>query len=285
MSTSPFRKILFAVRAEDLDGGWLDGAARLVAALRPAEVHAITVLPAGGRERDVAAGLARALPTARVVTAQGPPIDAILRHAASELIDLVVLGHRHGARSAALARRLARHAPCSVWMVPDGAPLVPRRLVVAVDFSPTSGAALDAALALCRALGLPECPVVSVYDTIEPEERGPASRVAATERADFESLMKQRDPGGVVVRPVFESAVDVASGVGRVAHRESADLIVLGSRGRSTATAVLLGSATEDVMDRAHCGVLVVRAAGGRPSFFETLVRRIFTEDDRPQCR
>ena len=45
----------------------------------------------------------------------------------------------------------------------------------------------------------------------------------------------------------------------RVAEREEADLIVLGSRGLNALESLLLGSVSEHVVHHAHCSVLVVR--------------------------
>jgi nucleotide-binding universal stress UspA family protein len=59
---------------------------------------------------------------------------------------------------------------------------------------------------------------------------------------------------------------EVAAGVGRVAdqltdaaRKVDADLIVMGSRGMSELGAVMLGSTSHEVLEQAHCPVLVVR--------------------------
>ncbi len=50
-----------------------------------------------------------------------------------------------------------------------------------------------------------------------------------------------------------------AAQIVRVAEREEADLIVLGSRGLNVLKTLLLGSVSEHVVRHAHCSVLVVR--------------------------
>ena len=50
-----------------------------------------------------------------------------------------------------------------------------------------------------------------------------------------------------------------AAQIVRVAEREEADLIVLGSRGLNVLESLLLGSVSDHVVRHAHCSVLVVR--------------------------
>jgi outer membrane protein OmpA-like peptidoglycan-associated protein len=54
-------------------------------------------------------------------------------------VDLILVGHGRGhSGKRALARRLAMKAPCSVWVVPEGAPARLNRILVPVDFSDPS---------------------------------------------------------------------------------------------------------------------------------------------------
>ena len=62
--------------------------------------------------------------------------------------------------------------------------------------------------------------------------------------------------------PTVAEILDAAQGLG-------ADLIVMGTHGRTGLGRMLLGSVTEEVLRKAHCPVLTVKApvpAGGRPA-------------------
>jgi len=50
-----------------------------------------------------------------------------------------------------------------------------------------------------------------------------------------------------------------------VAERERADLIVVGSHGRSGIAKMMLGSVSSHIVTHAHCSVLVVKQAGRAP--------------------
>ena len=66
----------------------------------------------------------------------GPRTDRLLAFLAEQQIDLAIVGHKQqtpGRR--ATARRLTMKAPCSVWMIPEGAPATISRILVPIDFS------------------------------------------------------------------------------------------------------------------------------------------------------
>ena len=54
---------------------------------------------------------------------------------------------------------------------------------------------------------------------------------------------------------------DIASTIAQVAARESASLVVVGTRGRTCSALILLGSVTEHLMQLAACPVLAVKHA------------------------
>src|SRR5262249_13969964 len=94
----------------------------------------------------------------------GNLLDSILEVTLAGGCDLILLGHRNAARRRrSLARRLAMKAPCSVWMVPDGSPPAPRRILVPIDFSPRSADCLALATAITEASGIDECLALHVY--------------------------------------------------------------------------------------------------------------------------
>ena len=126
------------------------------------------------------------------------------------------------------------------------------RVVVGVDTSPESLAALDWALRL--AVGL-ACRVVVVHAVGLLEEGG------YRQRPDLSAIVEAArrvvpDAGAALVDVVNEDgpAADVLV---RVAERERADLIVVGSRGVGQAPR-LLGSVSEAVLAHAHVPVLIV---------------------------
>jgi nucleotide-binding universal stress UspA family protein len=135
-----------------------------------------------------------------------------------------------------------------------------KSVVVPVDFSDDSFAALDTALQL---VGSPSgVHVVHVLPTFEPNDLesiwvtiDPAAREEHTVKALNERLAKQ-GVNGVSVHVVFGEA---GHAIADFAKAQNAELVVLPSHGRTGITRVLIGSTAERVVRLCHCPVLVLR--------------------------
>ena len=75
---------------------------------------------------------------------------------------------------------------------------------------------------------------------------------------------------------VFEDSAQPTIAILRVAERVKSDLIVMNTRGRSAAAAVLLGSVTSEVMATSHLPVLAVKPYGRRLSMRDVLLSSQF---------
>ena len=152
---------------------------------------------------------------------------------------------------------------------PLGADLdrIPRRILVATDFSEGSDRALTAAIEMADAAGasielvyvdqlpLEELPLV--FGTYDLEEggyyawvgRNLARCAARVQEAGItcQTTQLQGRPAAEIVRHAAEAG---------------ADLIVVGTHGRTGLAHVLLGSVAERVVRHARCSVLTVPAAG-----------------------
>lgn len=138
-------------------------------------------------------------------------------------------------------------------MAPLSSPPAPRRIIVGVDASAESRAALRWAIHLATAL---EAGLTVVHGVGLLEEAGYRPHV------DVETLLadaeQQRRPVGVDVDVVTEDG-PAAAVIVRIADRRHADLIVVGSRGLG-ASPRLLGSVSEAVLSHARIPVLIVPA-------------------------
>lgn len=135
-----------------------------------------------------------------------------------------------------------------------------KSVVVPVDFSAESIAAIDVGLALVDQPS--HLHVVHVVIDITPLEAGevwgvidPQTRIEQLEKA-----LKQRlsDPKYAGVQHAVVMG-DPAHGIANFAEEKKAELIVIPSHGRTGLTRLLIGSTAERVVRLAHCPVLVLR--------------------------
>ena len=166
-----------------------------------------------------------------------------------------------------LARR-----PCPQPFSKRIVPFVPsfNRLLVATDFSDDSANALGLAEELARNFAS-EIVLIHVDQPLAPvmvSELGPTFDVAAMNRiAEEQRLAAQREldkivgrlrDGGLKARSLLRVGSPFVEII-HAAQAEKADLIVLGTHGRTGLVHVLLGSVAERVVQKAGCAVLTVR--------------------------
>ena len=207
----------------------------------------------------------------------------LIRLAKDHQADLLVVGtnQRHGLsrlRLGSVSRGVLHHAPMSVVVVPEPptpaacADEIPefKRVLVTTDFSAVGDRAVPFAYA-----ALPRGGSVKLIHVVPPWElpgplvtRYQPKRLTRKQQKQLAagSLRKLRAliPGEAAARGITtETEVieqhDVPAAIGQAAEGFAADLICLGSHGRSRLRKALLGSVAQKVM--AHCTrpVLVVR--------------------------
>jgi nucleotide-binding universal stress UspA family protein len=184
--------------------------------------------------REALAGLAEA--AGKVV--RGNARNELLREIERERHALVAVGSHgvgrvRGILIGSTATELVRKAPCSVLVAREAGERFPEHIAVGVDGSHDSAAAYAVARRLAERFGADLTPVVARGGS-DIDERSVAGIVG--------------DGGHEVPGGAVEALV--ASG-------EDADLLVVGSRGRTGLRA--LGSTSERVAHQANCSVLIVR--------------------------
>src|SRR5262249_45108666 len=145
-----------------------------------------------------------------------------------------------------------------------------RRIVHFTDFSPASGLALRKAMELAKALHRELVlvhvlspvivPVMSAEMYVPPgtyDELQRTSRAAA--QRHLERVAARVRQAGVRVSQRLVAGAPVADQIVRTARGLRADLIVMGTHGRTGVTAAVLGSVASPVGAPATCPVLTVR--------------------------
>lgn len=207
----------------------------------------------------------------RVVVGAGSPAEVLVD--ASRDADLLVVGSRgHGAvRSALLgsvALRCITHARCPVQVVHPSMPGRPGRVVVGVDGSDVSRAAVRSAIEEASRTGA-EVEAVAAYSAVDYWTDMYAIEVPTVEQihADVlnlaEALVDEvaaavREHGGTVP-PMQVLAVEGSPSEVLVAQAADAQLLVLGSHGHGAVRDLLVGSVALHCSVHAPCPVLVVR--------------------------
>jgi nucleotide-binding universal stress UspA family protein len=138
-----------------------------------------------------------------------------------------------------------------------------RRIVVGVDGSESSAAALKWAVRMAKGMG---SQVIAVYaidiPTYFPQPYGTPLQYdeewRAAMKSEFENKWcKPLKVSGVRYRTVMEDG-RAASVIAAVADRENAEVVVVGRRGRGGVAELLLGSASHELVLHSKRPVLVI---------------------------
>lgn len=207
----------------------------------------------------------------------GPPVEVILDAAESEAADLIVVGTRGltGAKRIFLgstAAQVVRRAPCPVLTVhPDQAtthrPI--RTIVVPTDGSDDAKLAVREAVRLLGPVSAnARLKLLHVY-RLQPEvvyPWTPAHMAFRATEAVAEAMKQLEEVAGPLRKQGFDVELLVDQGyppdvIDDVAKRSGADLIAMGTHGRSFLPRLVLGSVAERVLPEAPCPVLTVHHA------------------------
>jgi nucleotide-binding universal stress UspA family protein len=225
-------------------------------------------------ERTWCAPLGRATSPHHVEVREGHPVDVLSTATAVEDAGLLVVGSR-GMRSdparalGSTSLQVLQWAQVPVLVVPAGSlrsdlsdPLALRRLLVGVDGSQPSLAALALAAEVAERVG-GSLIVLHVFTPAGGFARMGSGRALGRTMTLVEAELRAIRDRGIGARTVVRSG-DPASTLVEVADDVDADLVVVGSRGHSGQGELLLGSVARTVADRVRRPTLVVPAASGR---------------------
>lgn len=227
-----------------------------------------------GKDALRIAGLA--LPPEVAVTThsvQGHPTKVILESARSLPADLVVLGrHKSGLLDhfiGSTAQRVLRLAPCPVLVHKTASRAFPKTVLVAVDLSPNSLHALEVFLSIAPTLGSS----VHLLYVFEPPDlayhtmgitlpHDVVDSIRTQEYKAFEERIAGIDWRGI---PHVASRCEgePAPTILMTAKDIGAEMIVVGTQGRTGLDRFLLGSVAEYVVRRAETSIFVVPPKSG----------------------
>jgi nucleotide-binding universal stress UspA family protein len=215
----------------------------------------------------------------RAVPSIGRPSDHLLRLAAEEHADLIVVGSH--ARSAverlwegSVSRLVLHDAGISVACVPQSAHPATRptdeitRVLVATDFSPTGNAALSHAYAqvgrggkvfLMHVLEGERYPTsYEPHDilTVSPEHEKDKQAALETLRGLIPLRSSVEDK---VTEVLVAQSRRPGEAIAQVADRVGAQLICVGTRGRGGIAKAVLGSVAQEVLERTQVPLLLIK--------------------------
>ncbi len=205
-----------------------------------------------------------------VIIEAGAPHRMLLETAKAHQADLIVVGARETAGRAlhgSTTDRVLRKATCPVLVIAGGdvpaGPLPPQRALAPTDLSPLSEGCLHEALEILAELGDVADLDIEMLFVLTAEEHESSTQFTPEQiaRLAHEELDRFVDQLPVPEELEIRRRVrigEIRKEILQEIEASSADLLVLGTHGRSGFERFLLGSVASDMASQATCNVLII---------------------------
>lgn len=181
------------------------------------------------------------------------PYQDIIDEAAKNQVNMIIVG-THGRTGlkrlmmGSVTAKVIGHATCNVLVVPVTAKVECKNILIATDGSRYSDAAAIEAIGISKRCGS-SLIVISVATSDEEIKSAEDNVKKVVELAEKEGIKTE---GLMIKDEPYKSIVEISK-------QRNADLIVVGSHGRTGLERLLMGSVTERVIGHAESAVLVVK--------------------------
>ncbi len=210
---------------------------------------------------------------------KGHILKDLLAAAEKHKIDLIVVGRKPDG-GGILNTRLARRAACSLFIIPEEGKLEAENILVPIDFSEHSKLALEEAITINKKVkgkiitqNVYQVPVGYHYSGKSFKEFSEVMKQNA--ETNFEIFAKEVDLEGADIEKLYtlvKEEESVMECVYQTAEEKEADIIVIGAKGRTAATALFIGSKAEKLISiDEKFPLLVVRPKGKNAGIIDYL--------------
>ena len=201
----------------------------------------------------------------KTVCEEGEVHERIVDLADAENCDVIVMGrsglHRiERALIGSVTARVIGHTQRDVLVVPNGTVVGWKKIVLATDGSKYSVKAMERAISFAKSYGgeLRVISVVNVPSEFYAEAPQAVDDLVKKAKGYVAEVKKQAEAAGVRSE-TFVGEAEADEAITNLAKEQTADMIVIGSHGRTGLRRLLMGSVAERVIGYAPCPVLVVK--------------------------
>jgi nucleotide-binding universal stress UspA family protein len=203
---------------------------------------------------------------------EGDPLEEMISFKDTLKADLLIIGQKKGSSShGILAKNLTYSCTADALIIPQDAKPAISKILVPVDFSDSSAKALETAIAIQQQVKTPtQIICLHVYDLPDNNYfRNEApwldmkAKVESDLQSGFEAFLETAAGShnkNITTALVERQSTGTAYFIMDFAHRNAIDFMVMGARGHSKVHLLLIGSVTEEVLDKNdHIPIFVTR--------------------------
>lgn len=209
------------------------------------------------------------------------PLETLLRWAKIKDVDLIIMGRKENLEgNGSLAKGIAKKAPCSVLLLQERRPPgLPEKIMIPSDFSDHTDLIYDFGERISEELGAELIPV-HLYEVPHGYSKTGktfeefAEIMKDNAQQDFKRFIQKFNHKELNCHFVLNNGEGQGKALLEEAQKLNADMILLGSRGKTKSAAILLGSVAEKlVLVNNILPMLIFKKKGETMGFFEALFK------------
>ncbi len=217
----------------------------------------------------------------RCLVREGHPIEKILKLSKAKDANLIIMGRKNSLEgSGIVASKIARKCPCSLLLVTTNSSSSTDKLLVPVDFSHHSALAVNMALGIGKTskghleaihvYGVP----VGYHKTGKSYDEFAAIMKTHSEKCYKTFIQEHGLPSDISCEYLLTDNGKYPELIYDYAENNDIDLIIIGSKGRTGISAILMGSVAEKlVYIDSHIPVLIVKEKDENMGLFDALMK------------
>ena len=215
------------------------------------------------------------------IVREGHPIEKILKLSKLKNADLIIMGRKNNLKgSGIVSSKIARKCPCSLLLVTGNSSSSINKLLVPVDFSRHSALAVNLALGICETsksrlegihvYGVP----VGYYKTGKSFDEFAAIMKTHSKKGCKAFLQENGFPTDISCEYILTDSGKYPELIYDYAENNDIDLIIIGSKGRTDISSILMGSVAEKLVYLdSHIPVLIVKEKDENMGLFDALMK------------
>lgn len=230
----------------------------------------------------------------KIHVVEGNPFTELLRLINKLPCDLIIVGNKGDENQGVITRKLTRKAPCSVLFLPELFKESIDTIVVPTDFSDYSEMALKMSQTIAEKYDKCNVHILHVYkdsskylsqifetvhevDQILVKRRTIDEKLTTYARHKLDTYLDKFKKEGYDFIPHITSidrGKEIGNAIDEWIKDNTPDLVIIGAKGQSAASAVLLGSVSEQVYTKGSDYLLmIIKRKGENKSLLKALLR------------
>jgi nucleotide-binding universal stress UspA family protein len=209
------------------------------------------------------------------------PLDTFLRWAKLKDVDLIIMGRKEDlAGSGVLANGVAKKAPCSILLFQEKrAVIFPKKIIIPTDFSQHNHMIYAFGERIAEELQAELVPIHLVkvphgYSKTGKSYEEFAEIMKENALKDFKKYASKHNHPHLSCEILIDDERNPGEQIVEFAQKIGGDMLLLGSRGRTSSAAVILGSTAEKlIQSNKSLPMLIFKRKGETMGFFDALFK------------